>query len=93
MTDNSPSKEMSRNKWRAFKRAEAAMWHASAIFRGTGDIDGAITAARKIREYFDDAYEDAKVIADAGTRLRAEERMKKQALQPPRDRLGLPKKS
>lgn len=54
----SPSEERSRNKWRAFKRAEAAMWHASMIYRGTGDHAKALKAAAAIRKYFDEVYTD-----------------------------------
>lgn len=75
MSDSkSPSTENSRNKWRSFKRTEAAMWHASMIYRGTGDVKGALKAAQQIREFFDAAYEEARVIADADTKLRAERR-------------------
>lgn len=59
------------------------MWHASRIYQGTGDVKGAMKAAAMIRDFFNVAYEEAKVIADADVRLRAEQRAKKDALKLP----------
>lgn len=91
MSNNAPSTENSRNKWRSFKRTEAAMWHASRIYQGTGDAKAALKAAEQIRQFFDDAYEEAKVIADADTAFRAEQRARKDALKlPDRPTIRLP---
>ena len=81
MTDIPSSKENARDRWRSFKRAEAAMWHATMIHRGAAtDSKTVIKTAQEIRKYFDACYSDAKLISDANIKLRAQVKEARSAL-------------
>jgi hypothetical protein len=53
------SSERNGMRWQGFRRAEAAMYHASKIYQGSHDIAATLKAARLINKYFGDAAEQA----------------------------------
>jgi len=59
MAGNSPSSKASRRRYFSYRRYETSIHLASVIYRGTGDIAGAMKAADKIRKYLDDAAEQS----------------------------------